>query len=239
MSQRRSYCMFGWIFVILIGFFSRGAMAGEISEERIRLTDGAEFSGSIVDRSSQYMVILVPRSKIATVDGKALPPPVVEGSEAPDFNVVDLQDRKHTIKESQGQTTLLQFWASWCPYCRTDVALMKSMAQQYEEKGLRILSIAIDDHVDTLRQFVEKEGIAYPVIAASAQKGYKPQDLSNLYEARGVPNYFLIDPSGVIRHVHYGAATPQATEEEQPDSQESLEEALARLMKPEETTKSP
>ncbi|MDP3766660.1 MAG: TlpA disulfide reductase family protein, partial [Dehalococcoidia bacterium] len=189
--------------------------------ERIKLNDGTELSASVVDRDAESLVVRVPRAAIATVDDRPLPPPVEVGAVAPAFTATDLTGVARSVGQAQGQATLLQFWASWCPYCRKDVELMKMLLTRYGDRGLRIVTVSIDEDLNKLKAFVAEHALPYSVISVSALP-----DLPAKYEARGVPGYYLIDGQGVIAGVWRGSVTqglPEGTPTE-------LEERLEVLM---------
>ena len=184
--------------------------------ERIKLKDGTELSGSVVDRSDEKLLIGVDRDDVALVDGQPLPPPVKLGSAAPAFTATDLSGVARSIEK--GQVTLLQFWASWCPYCRKDMALMKDLAARYGDKGLRIVTVSIDEDPEKLNTFLAEQPLPYPVISIAASP-----ELTGLYEMRGVPAYFLIDRQGVIAGTWRGSVTHGAPEGEPTELEKRLE----------------
>jgi peroxiredoxin len=196
---------------------------GSALAERIKLTDGAELSAEVVDRSPESLIVRVPRTAVATVDGQPLPPPLLEGAPAPAFHATDLAGVARSLTDSAGQVTLLQFWASWCPYCRKDLPLMKQLFAQHEGKGVRIVTVSIDEDLEKLKAFVGNEAVPYPIIAAAGQPG-----LPELYETRGIPAYFLIDQRGRIAGVWRGSVTQVAD----PGQKTELEQRLAQLLNP-------
>ena len=199
------------------------AGTGPAVAERLKLTDGTELTAQILDRSPESLIVQLPRTGIATVDGQPLPPPVIEGSAAPAFSATDLNGVARSLAEGRGQVLLLQFWASWCPHCRHDIELMKRLFAQHDGKGLRLVTVSIDQDVEKLKAFVRDESLPYPVISVS-----ESPDLPDRYEARGVPSYFLIDQQGRIAGVWRGSVTEVAGSAK--DTQ--LEQRLAALLKP-------
>jgi len=111
----------------------------------------------------------------------------------------------HALSENRGQVTLLQFWATWCPHCRHDLPLMKQLSAEQGSKGLRILTVSIDANLAQLKQFLDANQITYPVIAALSDT-----TIPNLFEAEGVPAYFVIGADGKIADVWSGSLTEEA-----------------------------
>ena len=193
--------------------------------DQIRLKDGTEVSATLVDKDGENVVVRIPRASVDAVNGEPLPPPVIAGSKAPDFTAVDLQGATHTMADNRGHVTLLQFWASWCPHCRSDVPLMKKLFTSYREKGLRLVTVSVDQSLEALQTLIRDQQLAYPVIAASTYRS-----VPELYESRGIPAYYLIDAQGTIAKVWHGSVT---------ESTADLEETLTRLLGISETAAAP
>ena len=176
-----------------------GLFAGSVAAERIKLKDGTEFAARVGDRDGANLILVVPRATVETVDGKPLPPPVAEGYAAPTFSVTDLAGHPQTLGSASGDVTVVNFWASWCPHCRHDVDLMKDLFAKYQGKGVRFVTVSVDQNLDALNKFISEQQLPYPVVAAGSAKPDSPESqLATLYEAGGVPSYFIVDAKGVI-----------------------------------------
>lgn len=91
-----------------------------------------------------------------------------------------------------GHYLLVDFWASWCGPCRREMATLKELYNEYKDKGLQVLGVAVwDQPADTERAMKELD-IPWPVII-NAQK--IPTDL---YGIQGIPCILLIGPDGTI-----------------------------------------
>ncbi len=211
----------GWPYraygIALLMFLLVGGLAA--NADQIRLKDGKEIEGMILQKDGESVILRLPRASVEAVNGKALPPPVTVGAMAPDFNAVDLSGAPQSMVGYRGNVTLLQFWATWCPHCRSDVPFMKEVQAQYKDKGLKILTVSIDQKLDDLQQFLVKEQLSYPVISALS----KPE-LPDLYESQGVPGYFLIDAKGRIANLWRGSLSEGSAA-----GKTELHDALAKL----------
>ena len=174
--------------------------AGIAAAAQIKLSDGTELQGEIVQREGARVLVELPRASIQAVDGQPLPPPVAEGAPVPAFDAVDVAGQPVQVSAAGGPVTLVQFWASWCGFCRSDLPTMKRLYADYRDKGLRIMTVSIDDDLDKLRRFIQAEAVPYPVIPA---KNYPA--LSDRFEMQGIPTYFLVDRHGTIVRVWRGA----------------------------------
>lgn len=110
-----------------------------------------------------------------------------------------------------GRYTLVDFWASWCPYCIKELPELKSLYENWHDRGLDIVGVAVRDLPDDTRNAVKKHNIPWSVMY-DTQRG--PYDI---YGFSGIPHHMLIGPDGTI--VSRGASAAQIGK--------TLEEALA------------
>lgn len=62
----------------------------------------------------------------------------------PEPRVVDLAAVKARMQELRGQPVLLNFWATWCPPCVAELPELAEAAQEYEDRGLAVVTISYD-----------------------------------------------------------------------------------------------
>lgn len=91
-----------------------------------------------------------------------------------------------------GKYTLIDFMASWCPYCIKDMSAIKEIRDKYKDKGLEVVSVAVRDEHDATAKAVEKHGIEWNVVYDAGRIPY------DLYGFSGIPHYMLIGPDGKI-----------------------------------------
>jgi cytochrome c biogenesis protein CcmG/thiol:disulfide interchange protein DsbE len=100
---------------------------------------------------------------------------------------------------ADGKPKLLNVFASWCVPCVAEApALMQLKAQ-----GAEIMGIAIHDRPDALQKFLAENGNPYSVIGNDANSRTQIA-----FGSAGVPETFVVDGNGVIRHQHVGIITP-------------------------------
>ena len=187
---------------LMLGIVGASAYAAQV-----KLTDGTTVSGTVVGRDGESIMLKLQRSSVASIDGKPLPAPVVAGSPAPAFSVVDLAGATQTLGSAKGDVTLLHFWASWCPHCRHDVDVMKDLYVRYQGKGVRIVTVSVDQDMKALETFLHEQQLPYPIVAAYAKLDAAESKLPDLYEMRGIPAYFLVDAHGSVAKVMAGSVT--------------------------------
>lgn len=91
----------------------------------------------------------------------------------------------------KGKWTLVDFWASWCPYCIKELPQLKELAQNYPDK-LTIVGVAVRDEAKDTKAAIEKYDISWPVIYNAERKPY------DIYGFTGIPHLMLIAPDGTI-----------------------------------------
>ncbi|MDD5240905.1 MAG: TlpA disulfide reductase family protein [Sulfuricella sp.] len=125
-----------------------------------------------------------------------------ENRAAPDIQVVLLDGRQVRLEDLRGKVVLVNFWATWCPYCRHEMPDMARFYRDYHAQGFEILALSQDDTAEPVRRFLASEDYRFPVAMAETGHAAAFDGVSRL------PTSFLIDRQGRVRHkisgqVHY------------------------------------
>jgi len=132
-------------------------------------------------------------------DDGTMPTGPVEGALAPDLTLSDLNGELITLSDLRGHPVLLNFWTTWCAFCRAERATLQQAHEQYNDDGLAVLAVAIGEDPTILKSFVEDQGLTYAVLTDDDGQ------ISRRYRVRNIPASFFIDREGVIRALHVGA----------------------------------
>ena len=119
------------------------------------------------------------------------------GSPAPDFVLDDLSGNPVKLSDLKGRLVVLNFWATWCTPCRTEMPEFQEIYQQYEP-DLVVLGINLEQKPAEIQDFVSQLGITYPILLDI--EGL----VSKLYKVIQLPNTYFIDRQGIIRIRHIG-----------------------------------
>lgn len=122
------------------------------------------------------------------------------GKPAPDFTLKDLDGRTHRLSDHRGQVVFINFWATWCPPCRSEMPSMEALYQIYRDKGLVMLAVNYKESPQRVREFMQDFGLSFPALLDRDGK------VTRSYGIRGIPATFIVDTQGIVRHVHLGEA---------------------------------
>lgn len=121
---------------------------------------------------------------------------VQTGQEFLDFEAKDLNNDLIKVKEHLGTYTLIDCWASWCGPCRADLPRVKSIYEQFKDKGFKVITISLDQSEKAWRKAVEDEEIECFDCLIDTNKFNS--ELVKYYNITGIPTNFLLDKNGKI-----------------------------------------
>ncbi|MDY7396759.1 TlpA disulfide reductase family protein [Aureibaculum sp. 2210JD6-5] len=119
------------------------------------------------------------------------------GAIAPDFTIPDVNGNPVSLSSFRGKYTLIDFWASWCVPCRKENPHVVEAYNLYKDKGFEVLGVSYDfpGKREAWLEAIEHDKL--PGTQVSNLMGWK-DPTAKLYNIRGIPAPFLIDPEGKI-----------------------------------------
>ncbi len=124
---------------------------------------------------------------------------VTRGMAAPDFKLTTFEGHSLSLADLRGKGVVLNFWASWCPPCRTEVPYFESTYRAYRERGVQFVGVAIQDKPESARAFLKELGVTYP---AGLDEG---SEISWRYQLAGLPTTVFITREGKVSRYWTGA----------------------------------
>lgn len=130
-------------------------------------------------------------------------PPVV-GTPAPSFELPNLHGETVALEDLRGKVVLLNFWATWCKPCVTEMPAMQRAYEALRDQGFVVLAINELEDEDRVRQHIAEHGHTFPVLLDRSNR------VANMYGVKGLPVSVFVDESGrVHRYVKGGLLTEE------------------------------
>jgi cytochrome c biogenesis protein CcmG/thiol:disulfide interchange protein DsbE len=153
-------------------------------------------------------IVLLLMLLMAFCAAKPETPAAITYRRAPGFTRVGLDHRQVSLAAYRGKAVLLNFWATWCAPCLTEMPRFVAWQQEYGGGGLQVIGISMDDEEQQVRIAYKKYRLNYPVVMGDEKIG-------GMYGGiLGLPVTFLIDRSGKIRFKHEGDTDIETIESE-------------------------
>ncbi|MBN1123424.1 MAG: TlpA family protein disulfide reductase [Sedimentisphaerales bacterium] len=125
------------------------------------------------------------------------------GSLAEDFSYTTVTGETAKLSDHKGKNVILVFWATWCPPCRAEIPHLVQLRKEFSNKDLEIIAIS-NESSQTVKSFVEKEGINYTVVAGNVLLP------SPFNKVQSIPTAFFLDSEGKIKIATVGVV-PEET----------------------------
>jgi cytochrome c biogenesis protein CcmG/thiol:disulfide interchange protein DsbE len=108
-----------------------------------------------------------------------------------------------SLADYRGRWVLVNFWASWCGPCREEAPTLERFQRRHGGADFTVVGIDSRDLSGDGRRFAEKYGLSYPQLRDG------DGDAAHAFGTTGVPENFLIDPSGRVRLLVHGPVTAE------------------------------
>jgi len=122
------------------------------------------------------------------------------GNMAPDFSLQDSEGNMVTLSDLRGKVVFLNFWATWCPPCRTEMPSMEMLNEVFSGSDFIMLAVNVEpEGLTTVPPFLERNPHTFTILydlEAEAQ---------NAYGVFRFPETFLIDKEGRVARHYIGA----------------------------------
>ena len=132
----------------------------------------------------------------------------------PQFKLSDLSGRALTADQLSGRVVLVEFWATWCPPCRSTLEWLGELQRKHGDK-VAILALAVESPEEQIHSTVSSLSPDLHWAIADAPTAQAFGDIT------AVPTLFLFDRSGKTSRILYGAP---------PDLHDQVEKSLDSLL---------
>ncbi len=119
-----------------------------------------------------------------------------------------------SLADAKGkQIVVVEFWATWCPPCRTSIPHLTELAKKFKDKDVVIVGIS-DEKPQVVKAFVEKMGPKMDYVVAIDDDNATAEGYMRAYGQNGIPHAFVVDKQGrVVWHGHPMGGLEKALEE--------------------------
>jgi thiol-disulfide isomerase/thioredoxin len=93
----------------------------------------------------------------------AVPPAVKIPDRVPEFSLLDRSGKRTSIRSWDGKSLIINFWATWCAPCRSEIPLLEALQAEWAGRGASVVGIAVD-HRDEVLEFADRFKIGYPLL---------------------------------------------------------------------------
>ncbi len=142
------------------------------------------------------------QSKEELASGTGLSIGTKVGQQAPDFDLVDRQGNSVKLSDYRGKTVMVNFWATWCKVCKTEMPHVEKLYDYYKDTDVAILSVNVttqERSVQDVERYVDNAQLTFPILLD--QEGTAREQ----YRVSAYPTTFVIDAEGIVRHPFVGA----------------------------------
>ena len=141
------------------------------------------------------------------------PSPLI-GKPAPDFRISTLDGSPVELAEFKGKVLILDFWATWCGPCVSELPKLSSVAKQFPTEQVTLLTIDQEEPKDSIEAFLSARQLKVRV-------GLDSGKLANKFGVDSLPTTVIVDPKGNVAFVRVGAAD---------DTELKLKSAIEKLL---------
>lgn len=126
---------------------------------------------------------------------------------APAFDLKDANGRDVKLADLRGKVVLVNFWATWCHGCQTEIPWFIEFQKEYADGGLVVVGISMDDDGwKSVRPWLKEKKVNYLIVIGN-------EALGKQYGLDGMPLTALVDREGRVADVHPGLVDKAATQQ--------------------------
>ena len=107
---------------------------------------------------------------------------------------------------------VVEFWATWCPPCRTSIPHLTETQAKFKDRGVNIIGVT-NESLDEVEPFVKKMGDKMDYTVAIDNGRTTSNEFMGRYGVNGIPHAFIVKDGKVVWHDHPMSDLDQAIEE--------------------------
>ncbi len=112
---------------------------------------------------------------------------------APAFQIDTMDGKSVSLDSLAGKVVLVDFWATWCTYCRRDSDYVQSMLDSFPDGRFVLLEVDVDENRDQWLNYVKGNRLQ------GLQTRDASKDMQSAFHVKGFPTYVIFDANGTVR----------------------------------------
>jgi cytochrome c biogenesis protein CcmG, thiol:disulfide interchange protein DsbE len=145
-----------------------------------------------VDKALRAAILVLTLALVAVVASTLRDRLVVAGDSAPGFSVTTDRGQKIALDNFGGKVLVLNFWATWCPPCISELPSLNAMAGELKDSGVVVLGISVDKDEAAYQRFLKK-------VKLNFETSRDPKaEISSEYGTFKYPETYIIGRDGKV-----------------------------------------
>lgn len=140
--------------------------------------------------------------------------PLPPGGPTPPFEVLTLDGGRFGPQDLHGKVSVMTFWATWCPACRSELGDLEALQHEYAGRSVQFLAVNLEggglspqQAAATVQRFARSRSMTLPTALDDGQA-------ARSFRVGPIPHTLVVGPDGVVRYVHQGRVLPSTLREE-------------------------
>ena len=159
-------------------------------------------------RALRYCILWVVILTVSSAFAQDVHREIVVGDDdrepAPRFHAKTLEGEQFTNDSVKGKVVLLQFWTTWCHYCKSEESLVNDLTTEFAGKGLVVIAVDVAESKKVVQQYLRDHPRKCHIVLTG------DTNLAAMYAANRYPIYVVVDRDGKIVDTQHGARGERA-----------------------------
>ena len=122
------------------------------------------------------------------------------------FALQDMSGKPQRLVDYRGKWVLVNFWATWCPPCLSEVPELIALHDAHKSRDLVVIGVALDSTRASVAEFAARSGISYPLVLGDRKMA------AQIGAVEVLPTSYLYAPNGELVSYQAGEVTRASIE---------------------------
>lgn len=144
--------------------------------------------------------LLIALAVLFSTLSRAPVPGALEGEPAPNVPLPLVGGGELDLARHRGEVVVLDFWATWCPPCRTSMPVVDRVVEEYADRGVRLYFVNEAEPPELVEAFADKAGLTAPIALDTDGA------LGRAFHVTGLPFTAIVGRDGIVQRTRLGAS---------------------------------